>query len=102
MFKLKKRHFAQKRISYRKLKLLDGEAFQGSIRDSLSGLENSDDLCKLVGDYSQVLTAALDRHAPIKTRVITERPRPPWYTEEIAEAKKARRRAERRWRRTKV
>ena len=104
MFKLpriKKRHFTQKRISYRKLKSLDGEAFQASISDSFSGLVNSDDLCKLVDGYSQVVTAALDRHAPLKSRVITIRPRAPWYTEEIAEAKKARRRAERRWRRSK-
>ena len=95
MFKLpriKKRHFTQKRISYRKLKSLDGEAFQASISDSFSGLVNSDDLCKLVDGYSQVVTAALDRHAPLKSRVITIRPRAPWYTEEIAiaEAKKAR------------
>ena len=45
--------------------------------------------------------SALDRYARLKSRVITIRPRAPWYTEEIAEAKKTRRRAERPWRRTK-
>ena len=40
-------------------------------------------------------------HAPQKTRLITVRPCATWYTDEIADAKKQRRRAERRWLRTK-
>ena len=82
------------------------ELAQGGTQQAKAPASNSSGIASvsrrpLTGRYSQVVTAALDRHAPLKSRVITIRPRAPWYTEEIAEAKKARRRAERRWRRTK-
>ena len=47
-----------------------------------------------------MLAGLLDCHAPLKTKTVTVRPQVPWYSEEICEAKRARRRAERRWRTT--
>ena len=40
----------------------------------------------------------LDRHAPIMTKTITVRPLVPWCDDEIREARRERRKAERRWR----
>ena len=40
----------------------------------------------------------LDKHAPLKTRVITLRPHAPWYNDELREMKQERRRMEHRWR----
>ena len=42
----------------------------------------------------------VDRHAPLKTRSCPSRPRDPWITEGILEAKREKRRLERAWRRS--
>ena len=39
---------------------------------------------------------ALDKHAPLMTRTIVQRPRVPWFSQEIREAKRQRRKAEKR------
>ena len=55
----------------------------------------------MVNGYFDSLTAVIDQVAPIKTRLITIRPKAPWYTIDIDNEKKCRRRYERKWRRTK-
>ena len=40
----------------------------------------------------------LDKHAPIKKRIVTIRPSAPWYSEEIKLEKRKRRKLDRRWR----
>ena len=59
-----------------------------------------DDLNDLVYCYNTTLASALDRHAPLVTRSIPVRPLVPWLNNDIKEARKERRKAERRWRRT--
>ena len=39
---------------------------------------------------------------PVKTRTIVIRPQVPWYTDEIRQAKREQRKAERRWRLSKL
>lgn len=51
--------------------------------------------------YDSVLGSLLDKLAPLKERVITIRPSAPWYTKEISDEKRKRRRLERKWRSTK-
>ena len=46
------------------------------------------------------MTSLLDKHAPLQKKIITVRPRVPWFKNEIKEAKRLRRRYERIWRRT--
>ena len=60
--------------------------------------EALEDLAKC---YNSTLKVVLDKHAPLVTRSIKERPRVPWFNEEIKMAKRERRKAEKRWRRTK-
>ena len=86
---------------YRKLKSLDHDSFQTCMIDSLASSKNSNDFDELVESYTHSLTTALNKHAPQKIRLITVRPCAAWYTDEITDAKKRRRRAERRWRCTK-
>ena len=46
--------------------------------------------------YNETLIQLLDKHAPAESKVITIKPYAPWYNEEVREAKRCRRRAERR------
>lgn len=44
----------------------------------------------------------MDKHAPVKRRVVTIWPAAPWYTNEVSVEKRRRRRLERKWRRTRL
>ena len=46
----------------------------------------------MVNGYFDSLTAVIDQVAPIKTRLIAIRPEAPWYTIDIDNEKKCRRR----------
>ena len=59
----------------------------------------SDDLDRLVGMNNSVLSELLDKHAPLKSKEITIRPKLPWITDEIVRLRQLRRRAGRLWRR---
>ena len=59
-------------------------------------------LDSLVNCYINTLSDLLDRHAPLKNRIVISRAMVPWYKEEINLAKKERRRAEWKWRITKT
>ena len=64
-----------------------------------SKLYASSELCD---QYDSVLSSILDKHSPLGKRVITIRPRAPWYSEEIKEQKVTCHRLERRWRRSRL
>ena len=49
-----------------------------------------------VEQYNTTLKQLLDKHAPEQSTLVSLRPRTPWYTESVREAKRLRRRAERR------
>ena len=57
-----------------------------------------DDINELVECYNSTLKSVQDKHAPLKTKVIVERPRVPWFNEEIKDAMRKQRKAERKWR----
>ena len=48
--------------------------------------------------YDTCLRTIIDAHAPLVSRTITVRPTTPWHTNDLTEAKRALRRAERLWR----
>ena len=52
--------------------------------------------------YFNELRAVIDRHAPLRERRVTDRPSAPWMCEEVKSAKADKRRAERRWRKTRL
>ena len=58
------------------------------------------ELPKLCEQYDTILQTILNKHAPLLTKTVSERPPTPWMTQEILKAKVLRRRMERVWRRT--
>ena len=56
----------------------------------------------LADSYSAGLRAVIDRHAPLVTRCVSHRRSAPWLTDEVREAHRRRRQAERRWRSTRL
>ena len=82
-------------ILYRKLGDIDLERFKQDIRKSSLILAQSESAADLVDQYNNILRALLDQHAPVRTKVVTVRPRVPWYTDELHEAKSRKRRLER-------
>ncbi|GFO47561.1 reverse transcriptase [Plakobranchus ocellatus] len=62
---------------------------------STTTVENADHL-------NQAMKTAIDHCAPVRTRTISARPISPWFSLEIEEAKRLRRQAERKWRKTKL
>ena len=61
-------------------------------------LEPQDDLDVAVSGYDEVLQTILDKHAPLKERVVIFRPSAPWYTVEGNTEKRERRQLEPKWR----
>ena len=103
-----KSNYHVKKISFRKIKSIDIGNLTRHV--GLTGLcergkespTNSLDLNAFVHDYNTTLSRVLDQHAPLKTKTVQSRPKVPWYSNEIAEAKRRRRKAEKRWKRTKL
>ena len=60
----------------------------------------TEDLNRLVADYNSTLSNLPNHHAPLKSKTITRCSSVPWYTAEMGAAKRLRRKAERKWRRT--
>ena len=52
---------------------------------------------RMVSAFNEGLTSLIDKHAPLRTKTITQHPDCPWYTDELHEAKHLRRKLERRW-----
>jgi exonuclease III len=89
-----------KKVKYRKIKAINIDSFCEDIKASTLGNPINTDVSTLVNDYNRVLSELLNKHAPLKERNFTIRKDSPWFTDEIAEAKRAKRKAERKWRKT--
>ena len=87
-----------KYAEYRKLKSIDMQQFAEDIRNSDLCMDPPSDLDMLVDCYNRTLSSLLDNHALVLTRHVATRVRPPWFNDVIMQAKRDRRKAERRWR----
>ena len=87
-----------KHAEYRKLKSIDMQEFVKDLHNSDLCVDSPSDLDTLVDCYNKTLASLLDKHAPVQSRHVTTRVRPPWFNNDIIEAKRDRRKAERRWR----
>ena len=67
------------------------------IAESVSSLSESQDASILTDHYNEVLTSVLDKHAPAKVKTITVRPKQPWFSDKLYQAKCEKRKE---WRRT--
>ena len=86
--------------SCRKIKEIDFSKFRSDLQSSILLQHPTENVHDLAFQYQSTLLAILDDHAPIVSMRVAQRPRQPWFCCEIAEAKKSRRRLERKWRRT--
>ena len=90
----------KRRVRYRKFASIDKRAFTADIRDAFA--VTSGTTVESIDNYNTVIEAIVNKHAPVVTRVIADRPKTPWHTEELSCAKRDLRRAERRWRKTRL
>ena len=86
----------------RKIKAINLKKFQSDLQSSDLLQCPAESLDDLALQYQSTLSSVLDVHAPLVLIKVSQRPSQPWFCSEIAEAKKKRRRLERRWRRTKL
>ena len=94
--------FSTRTLSYRKIKLVSVDSLNDDLANSEVCKNPLDNLEELLLSYNKTLLAVLDKHAPVKTRTIVMRPQVPRYKDEIRQAKRERRKAERRWRFSKI
>ncbi len=89
------------KISYRNLAATNLDALRKDLSNSIL-CENMEsfDLNELVDCYNKTLSSILDQYAPLKTKTVTKRPIVPWFNEQVKAAKRQRRKAEKKWRRT--
>ena len=88
-------------IRYRQLRAIDFYALRQEVEKSELCTREYSDLNELTSSYNSTLTSLLDKHAPMKEKVVVCRQRLPWFNSEIKCAIRTRRKAERKWRRTK-
>ena len=72
-------------------------AFMTDLRNVLESTTQSESADPL-SVYNACLRPALDHHAPLATRTVTDRTSAPWMTLEVKQARVERRIAERKWR----
>ena len=88
-------------VHYRKIRDIDIYRFRSDLNKSLSHCINKN-LNEHIEHYNSTFKTVLDQHAPIKTKRVSIRRKASWFTDELTTAKKARRRCERLWRRTRL
>ena len=89
-----------KQVFYRKIKGIDEGKFKDDIlRSDL--FENCPHiLADLVHCFNKSLADVLNKHAPMRKKVMNARPLVPWFNEKIKLASRKKRKAERKWRHT--
>ena len=89
-------------LTYRNLKSIDTDDFKKDITKLPVSQSFKDiNLDELTTAYDTQMRELLDKHAPIITRKTSSKRRDPWITEEILEALRAKRKAERRYKKSK-
>ena len=90
-------------MSFRKIKSIDIDAFKKDIIKSNISLIGDLSIDELVSNYNHVLSDLLDHHAPVITKKCSLKVHcAPWFNEQMLNAKRQRRCAERKWRKTKL
>ena len=87
----------KRHITYRKQSAINNNIFAADLRSFNLNADEADPVI-LLASYDTCLRTIIDAHAPLVSRTITVRPTTPWHTNDLTEAKRALRRAERLWR----
>jgi len=97
---LPKPSLIKKTIQYRKIKNVSISKLKNDIRSSDLLLNTHTNINEFAECFNTTLSRLLEAHAPLITKTITTRPCVPWFSDEIREIKRQRRKAEKLWRRT--
>ncbi len=97
-----KQHPLKKSITYRNWKSLDIAAVAHHILSSPLFKQPPTCLDDAIQVYNIVLEHLIDQQAPIKTRMVVDRPSQRWITEDILSVKRERRHAEAKWRKSRL
>ena len=87
-------------VTYRKVRSVKLDSLKNSLISSGLCSVNCEELLvprdpeELVNQFNSTLSSVIDQHAPLKTKTVKTRPQVPWYSEEIALAKRRRQKAE--------
>ncbi len=95
-------NFTVKSISHRNIKGIDLPAFKSDLEEVSKDLLSINDIEILATQYNHRLSDCLDKHAPVVEKTITVRPKVPWYNKSLKQSKISRRKAERKWRSSKL
>ena len=90
-----------KSIKYRRWKTLYKETFKADLKAACLTYDLACDTNAFVEFYDKTLNIILEKHLPLKEKVVTEHANCPYYDDIIRFSKTERRRLEWRWRRTK-
>jgi len=93
------RHPSRESVSVRSLRRIDTSQLRHEISDADF---DAVDVDEAVHKYNSILMDLLDTHAPRKTKVIVKKDLREWMNEDILVAKRLKRRAEMKWRKTKL
>ena len=88
----------QKKITYWELDRIDADLFLSDLLTLPLLTVPSDDLDELLLQYNSCLSSLLDKHAPVRSKVITVRPPNPWVSAEVLDIQRKCRSVERWWR----
>ena len=100
---IRKPKVTSRTISYRNLKNISIDAFSQDIENSiLSDRCQLSNLDEFVSRYNLTLSELLDKHAPLSLKKIVPHSNSPWYNSKITSIKICCRKAERKWRQTKL
>jgi exonuclease III len=91
-----------KTVTFRKYGSVDIVKFKQSILESQHQYELLDSADNLTNFYNSFLTDLVNEHAPLISKTTMVRPQASWWTSDLTEAKRERRRLERIWRRSKT
>jgi hypothetical protein len=97
--KIRKPTKQKRRVVRRNIKAVDAQTFGA---EAATRLENRPPSIDPVEHFDTTLQTLLDEQAPATTKLIVDRPNAPWYTPALSQAKRQRRIAERRWRKTRL
>ena len=97
---LKKMPLPRKTVTYRKYKAIDHELFRKDLSLTPLIVSPATSLDELLMQYSTSLQDLINEHAPLKTKVTALRPSVPWFTADIAQAKRQCKKCAEKWRKT--
>ena len=98
----KKSNPIQKTIKVRNLKDINIPKLKEDIKSSQLMHDPPDELNQLVQTFNTTLSDLMEKHAPEKVKVIRLRPHAPWYDDSVQKLKQERRKAERKWKKTRL